>query len=94
MTTKLYPHTHYIWHRILLRVVVLGPIKITGFVSDCISGACQGLDEVFNEILPVSYRQTMVEFDQLTKGEQEEIERIAKARDTTKERMLFQVNKV
>lgn len=90
MTTKLYPHTHYIWHRILLRVVVLGPIKITGFVVDCISGVCRALDEVFNEMLPVSYRQTMVEFDQLTKGEQEEIERIAK----TKERMLFQVDKV
>jgi hypothetical protein len=77
---KLYTHTHYIWHRLLLRLVILAPIRITEFVALCISGACDGLYQVFDKMLPVHYRQTQVEFDQLSKGEQEAIERVAKAR--------------
>jgi hypothetical protein len=84
---KLYTHTHYIGHRVMLRVIIMAPIKITEFVALCISGACNGLYQVFDEMLPVHYRQTQVEFDQLTKGEQEAIERVAKAREV----MLSQV---
>jgi hypothetical protein len=84
---KLYTHTHYIWHRVMLRVMIMAPIKITEFVALCISGACDGLYQVFDEMLPAHYKQTKVTFDQLTKGEQEAIERIAKARGV----MLSQV---
>ena len=77
---ELYTHTHYIWHRLLLRLIVLGPIKITEFIALCVSGACDGLFQVFDEMLPMHYRQTQVPFDKLSKGEQEAIERIAKAR--------------
>ena len=85
--TQLYTHTHYIWHRLLLRVMVMAPIKITEFIALCVSDACDGLYQVFDQILPVHYRQTKVPFDQLSKGEQEAIERIAKARGV----MLSQV---
>lgn len=77
---NLYTHTHYIWHRVLLRVIIMAPIKITEFIALCISGACDGLYQVFDQMLPVHYKQTKVPFDQLTKGEQEAIQRIAKAR--------------
>lgn len=86
-TEQLYTHTHYIWYRVLLRVMVMAPIKITEFIALCISGACDGLYQVFDHMLPVHYRQTKVPFDQLSKGEQEEIQRIAKARGV----MLSQV---
>ncbi len=88
--TELYTHTHYIWHRVLLRVMVMAPIKITEFVALCISGACDGLFQVFDQMLPVHYRQTQVPFDQLSKGEQEAHERVAKARGV----MLSQVYSV
>ena len=78
--TQLYTHTHYIWHRVLLRVIIMAPIKITEFIALCISGACDGLYQVFDQMLPVHYKQTKVPFDQLTKGEQEAIQRIVKAR--------------
>lgn len=77
---NLYTHTHYIWHRVLLRVIIMAPIKITEFIALCISGACDGLYQVFDQMLPAHYRQTQVPFDQLSKGEQEAIQRIAKAR--------------
>lgn len=41
--TELYTHTHYIWYRVLLRVMVMAPIKITEFIALCISGACEEL---------------------------------------------------
>lgn len=78
--TELYTHTHYIWHRVLLRVMVMAPIKITEFIALCISGACDGLFQVFDQMLPIHYKQTEVPFDQLSKGEQKEVQRIAKAR--------------
>lgn len=77
---NLYTHTHYIWHRVFLRVMVMAPIKITEFIALCISGACDGLYQVFDQMLPAHYRQTQVPFDQLSKGEQEVIQRITKAR--------------
>ena len=77
---NLYTHTHYIWHRVLLRVIIMAPIKITEFIALCISGACDGLYQVFDQMLPAHYRQTQVPFDQLSKGEQEAIQRITKAR--------------
>lgn len=77
---NLYTHTHYIWHRVLLRVIIMAPIKITEFIALCILGACDGLYLVFDQMLPAHYRQTQVPFDQLSKGEQEAIQRIAKAR--------------
>lgn len=78
--TQLYTHTHYIWHRVMLRVIIMAPIKITEFIALCISGACDGLYQVFDQMLPAHYRQTQVPFDQLSKGEQEAIQRIVKAR--------------
>ena len=61
----LYTHTHYIWHRLFLRLVIITPIKITEFVALCISGACDGLYQVFDTMLPPHYRQTQVTFDKL-----------------------------
>jgi len=93
MTEKLYPHTRYKWHLFVVRLVILGPVSITKFVAECIESAVNGVYDVLQEILPVPYVQTMVEWDKLTPHEQKSIEHHALMRDTTKERITFQTQK-
>jgi hypothetical protein len=93
MTEKLYPHTRYKWHLFVVRLVILGPVSITKFVAECIESAVNGVYDVLQEILPVPYVQTMVEWDKLTPHEQKSIEHHALMRDTIKERITFQTQK-
>ena len=76
----LYTHTHYIWHRVLFRLIVMGPFAITGEVAKIISDVTYKLVHKIDEMLPSPYEHTKVPFDQLSKGEQKEIKRVAKAR--------------
>lgn len=34
---SLYTHIHYIWHRVLLHVIVMGPFAIAGEIAKIIS---------------------------------------------------------
>ena len=93
MTEKRYLHTRYIWHLFFLRLVILGPVSITKFIAECIESAINAVYEVLQEILPVPYVQTRVEWDKLTPREQKSIEHHALMRDTIKERITFQTQK-
>jgi hypothetical protein len=76
----LYTHTNYIWHFLVLRLIVISPFvainAVTNFIANTAEKVCWKLDKM----LPVSYHQTKVPFEQLSKREQKEIERLAKAR--------------
>lgn len=84
---KLYTHTHYIWHRVLLRAIVMSPFAITHLVTSFITDKVEKVYWKIDEILPLSYKQTKVPFEQLSKREQK---KIAKARGV----ILSQVNQV
>lgn len=77
---KLYTHTNYIWHFFVLRLIVVAPFvainAVTSFIANTAEKVCWKLDKM----LPVSYKQSKVPFEQLSKREQKEIERLAKAR--------------
>ena len=89
--TKLYPHTQYIWHRMIPRLVIMLPIKIVGGIAEITAGVCEALFEAFDEhLLPIPYKVTMVEFDKLSKREQKSVEQL----QNLKERMMFQTQKV
>lgn len=89
--TKLYPHTQHIWYRVIPRLVILLPIKIVGGIAEIVAGVCEAMFEAFDEhLLPIPYKVTMVEFDKLSKQEQESI----KQSEDTKERIMFQTQKV
>ena len=77
---NLYIHTNYIWHRVVLRVIVLAPFAITVEVANFISNKVDKICRKLDKMLPIHYKQTQVPFDQLSKGEQKEVQRIAKAR--------------
>ena len=93
MTEKRYLHTRYKWHLFAVRLVILGPVSITKFIAECIESAVNAVYDVLQEILPVPYVQTRVEWDKLTPREQKSIEHHAWLRDTTKERITFQIQK-
>jgi hypothetical protein len=93
MTEKRYPHTRYIWHLFFLRLVILGPVSITKFIAECIESAINAVYEFLQEILPVPYVQTRVEWDKLTTREQERVERLAHDMECKKEQILFQTQK-
>lgn len=89
--SKLYPHTQYIWYRIIPRLVILLPIKIVGGIAEITAGICEALFEAFDEhLLPIPYKVTMVEFDKLSKREQKSV----KQSEDTIERMMFQTQKL
>lgn len=77
---KLYTHTNYIWHLVVLRVIVMSPFAITGLIASFISNTAEKIYWKIDKVLPDAYYQTRVPFDQLSKGEQKEVQRIAKAR--------------
>jgi hypothetical protein len=87
---KTYPYDKPIPHFFALRLVVCSPVflvyHIFNFIATKLERVCIKLDN----IIPDAYEKKFVEWDQLPKHQQEAIERLAKARDTTKERILFQ----
>ena len=91
--TKTYPYLKYIPHFVILRVIVVGPFAFAWYVSNFISESLEKITDKLNDMIPVPYIQKWVEFDKLPHSRQKEIERIAKARDTTKERILIQTVK-
>ena len=93
MTEKRYLHTRYIWHLFFLRLVILGPVSITKFIAECIESAINAVYEVLQEILPVPYVQTRVEWDKLTPREQKQVEQLAHDMECKKEQILFQTQK-
>ena len=76
----LYTHTNYIWHFFVLRLIVMSPFVITHYVTSFIANTAEKVYWKVDKILPDAYKQTKVPFEQLSKGEQEEIKRLAKAR--------------
>ena len=86
----LYTHTNYIWYLVVLRVIVMSPFAITHLVTSFIANTSEKVYWKIDEMLPLAYKQTQVPFEQLSKGEQKGIERLAKARGT----ILLQVNQV
>lgn len=77
---KLYSHIEYTWHLLILRVILCSPFVFIKGISDIISTASEKVYWKLDKVLPVCYTETKVEFDQLSKGEQEAIQRVAKAR--------------
>ncbi len=80
MTEKTYQHIDYIWHLVVLRVLIMLPLLTFRTLSQVSLGIFEGLYEVFDKMLPAHYKQTEVPFEQLSKWEQEEYQRLAKAR--------------
>lgn len=91
--TKKYPYYKTIPHWFALRFIVASPFAITYFISKFIAEQLEKFIDTLDHILPQAYREELAEFDKLPKHMQKEIERIAKARDTTKERIMFQTQK-
>lgn len=77
---KLYTHTNYIWHFFVLRLIVVSPFVVINAVTSFIANTAEKVCWKLDKMLPVAYYQTKVPFDQLSKGEQKEVQRIAKAR--------------
>jgi hypothetical protein len=90
---KTYPYIKYIPHLLILRIIVLGPFVVTQATAEFISNFLDKSARKIATFLPEAYIEKRVEWDQLPKRNQEAIEQLAKARDTTKERILIQTVK-
>jgi hypothetical protein len=91
--TKTYPYLKYIPHLVVLRLVAFTPFAIAQATAEFISNSLEKFMYKLDEFLPPPYIEKQVEWSQLPKRNQEAIEQLAKARDTTKERILFQTVK-
>ena len=91
--TKTYPYLKYIPHFVAIRLIVLGPVAIAHATAEFISNSMDKLYHKMDKLLPLPYIEKQVEWSQLPKRNQKAIEQLAKARDTTKERILFQTVK-
>ena len=91
--TKTYPYIKYIPHWYVLRLVVCVPFGIAWYISNFLAEKLEKFGDVLDDVLPQAYVEKHVEWDQLPKRNQEAIEQLAKARDTTKERILIQTVK-
>ena len=91
--TKTYPYLKYIPHFVAIRLIVLGPFAIAQATAEFISNSLDKFTHKLDEFLPPPYVKKQVEWDQLPKRNQEEIEQLAKARNTTKERIFSQTVK-
>ena len=87
---KTYPYLKYIPHFVALRIVVLGPFALAQETAEFISNSLDKVCHKIDEFLPVPYIEKEVEWDQLPKRNQTAIEELARARDTTKERIMIQ----
>ena len=90
---KTYPYIKYIPHWFVLRLVVCAPFGIAWYICNFLAEKLEKFGDVLDDVLPQAYVEKHVEWDQLPKHRQEAIEKLAKARDTTKERILFQTVK-
>jgi hypothetical protein len=91
--TKTYPYLKYIPHFVAIRLIVLGPFAIAQATAEFISNSLDKVCHKIDKFLPSPYVEKQVEWDQLPKRNQQAIEQLAKARDTTKERILIQTVK-
>jgi hypothetical protein len=91
--TKTYPYIKYIPHWFALRFITFAPLAVVQSTVDFISISLDKLYDKMDKVLPQAYVEKQVEWDQLPKRNQEAIEQLAKARDTTKERILIQTVK-
>ncbi len=91
--TKTYPYLKYIPHFVALRLIVFTPFAVAQVVAEFIYNSMDKLYHKMDELLPLPYVEKHVEWDQLPKRNQKAIEQLAKARDTTKERILIQTVK-
>ena len=89
-----YPHYRCIPHFFILRLIVVSPFAIIYFISRFITEKLERFSDTLERVLPDAYTQEWVEFDKLPRSRQREIERIARARDTAKERITFQTMKI
>ena len=90
---KTYPYIKYIPHFVALRLIVFTPFAIAQATAEFVSNSLDKLYHKMDKLLPLPYVEKQVEWDQLPKRNQEAIEQLAKARDTTKERILIQTVK-
>ena len=90
---KTYPYIKYIPHWFALRFIIFAPLAVVQSTVDFISISLDKLYDKMDKVLPQAYVEKQVEWDQLPKRNQQAIEQLAKARDTTKERILIQTVK-
>ena len=90
---KTYPYLKYIPHFVAIRLIVLGPVAITHATAEFISNSLEKFMYKLDEFLPPPYVEKQVEWNELPRRNQKAIEQLAKARDTTKERILIQTVK-
>ncbi len=91
--TKKYPYLKYIPHLVALRLIAFTPFAIAQATAEFIHNSMDKLYHKMDKLLPIPYVEKQVEWDELPRRNQEAIEQLAKARDTTKERILFQTVK-
>ena len=77
---KLYIHTDYIWHLVILRTTITAPFVLVKGVSDAISHVAEKVYWKLDKVLPRAYKSYLTDFENLSKSEQRAIEKLAKAR--------------
>jgi len=90
---KTYPYIKYIPHWFALRIIVLGPFVVTLATIEFISNFLDKSARKIATFLPDAYIEKRVEWDQLPKRKQKEIEQLDQKMNTTKERILIQTVK-
>jgi len=91
--TKTYPYIKYIPHLFILRIIVLGPFVVTQATAEFISNFLDKSARKIATFLPEPYIEKRVEWDQLPKRKQKEIEQLDQKMNTIKERILIQTVK-
>ena len=77
---KLYIHTDYIWHLVILRTTIMAPFVLVKGVSDVIANVADKVYWKLDKVLPRSYKSYLTKFENLSKSEQRAVEKLAKAR--------------
>ena len=77
---KLYIHTDYIWHLVILRTTIMAPFVLVKGVSDVIANVADKVYWKLDKVLPRSYKSYLTKFENLSKAEQRAVEKLAKAR--------------
>ena len=88
-----YPQTKYILHWCIVRVILVGPLAIMRAIAEKIYNLLDKLAEDVSTTLPECYTRKWVEWEKLTPNEQKAIEKVARARDVTRDRVMFQTYK-
>jgi len=88
-----YVHYQYIWHLVVVRVVILGPLLLVKTVLNVVS---EGVDNVFDRVhdaLPTPYTTSWTDFDSLSPREKGYYERVDKLHKGAVDRMMSQTYK-